>query len=161
VSLLPESPTRRRATVLAAIAVGAVLVAAVFSLAAKLERGRTMDELTALRDRLAGLRVRVDSCQTELAREETLFRRFDLRVDSLRTVVRDFESMDAAGVPEERYAEYLEAFGRYNDAVPQWEERADTLRVHEAFCRSLAERHNALADTLRRGAAEWEAEFGR
>jgi hypothetical protein len=145
---------------LAAVGVVAVLVAAGFSLSAKLDRRARMEELEEMRSDLATMRMTVDSCATELAREETAFRRFDSRVDSLLDRVRDFEELDTAGVPEERYQEYLAAFERYNDAVPSWEALADTLRAHEAECRGLVERHNVLADTLRRRAEAWEAEFG-
>ena len=157
---LPSNPARRVWLLVAAGTVVIVLVAAAFSLDAKLDRRRAMDRILAMRDSLGQLRLRVDSCQTSLAREETDFRRFDAEVDSLRREVRDFEAEDAAGVPEEMYDEYLAAFDRYNEAVPVWEALADTLRSHETDCRSLVERHNLLADTLRRRVEAWEAETG-
>jgi hypothetical protein len=150
-------PPARRLRVLALAGLVALLAFATFYLTVGLDRRREGRELLAMRDTLAALRVAADSCMSDLAGEETRFRRFDAHVDSLRGRVRDFESLHPEGVPRERYQEYMTAFDAYNEAVPAWEARADTLRAHEAFCRSLAERHNALADSLRSRWEAWEA----
>ncbi len=110
---------------------------------------RLVDEITMLRNQVYEARVSADSCRNELAYQETLFRRFDEVVDSLRQEVRAFEAMDARGVPEAQYEEYLTRFEGYNDSVQAWERRAAELRASEQICRGLVHDHNALADSLR------------
>jgi hypothetical protein len=63
--------------------------------------------------------------------------------------VTGFEDPDQGGVPGDEYGEYLATFDRYNDSVAVWESRADALRATEAYCRVLAEAHNALQDSIR------------
>lgn len=137
-------------------ALGVVILAGVVVVAARdlLERRRTVEEIRTLRDQVHAARVSADSCSNELAYQERLFRRFDVLVDSLRGNVRSFERLDARGVPEERYDEYLEQFEGYNDSVAAWRAKALDLRGTEAACRSFIERHNSLADSLRSRLAE-------
>lgn len=111
-------------------------------------------EFDALREELWSVRSQADSCRQALAWEEQEFLSFDAYVDSLHTQVRAFEDPDQGGVPGEEYPEYLDAFQRYNDSVVVWESRADSLQASEAFCRTLAESHNALQDSLRRRSTE-------
>lgn len=106
-------------------------------------------ELAPLRQELALFRAAADSCNDAYAVLEADFRRYEARVDSLREAVRDYESRDPDGVPGEAYPEYLETFDAYNDAVPEWEARTDSLATQRDRCRSLTERHNALADSAR------------
>jgi len=122
---------------------------AVLGVRAYQEERRLLEEITGLRDEVYRARVSADSCRNELAYEETLFRRFDEVVDSLRGEVRSYEALDERGVPEERYDEYLEQFEGYNDSVEEWERRAEGLRSTEQTCRALVTDHNALADSLR------------
>lgn len=107
------------------------------------------EELAPLRAELALFRVAADSCTTEYAALEEDFRRYEARLDSLRRAVREFESLDPNGVPGEEYPEYLEAFDAYNEAVPEWGARTDSLEAQHERCESLTEQHNALADSAR------------
>jgi len=109
----------------------------------------TRERVASLRDSLRASRAAADSCQRALSYEEALFRDYDERVDSLRNRVRHYESLDPEGVPADSYEVYLETFDRYNDAVPAWRERADTLQTRWAECRTLIEDHNELADSVR------------
>ncbi len=67
---------------------------------------------------------------------------------ALRERVADLETLEGPGVPGERYAEYLELFGAYNDSVQVWESLSEGLRAREARCRRLVQEHNALVDAL-------------
>lgn len=107
------------------------------------------EELAPLREELALFRAAADSCNAEYEALEEDFRRYEARLDSLKNAVREFESLDPNGVPGEEYPEYLEAFDAYNEAVPEWEERTDSLESRRARCESLTEQHNALADSAR------------
>jgi DNA mismatch repair ATPase MutS len=138
---------RRALLALVVMALATIVVAGAINL---VERQRTVREIRSLRDTLYASRVAADSCRWSLATQERRLQRFTAFVDSLRGEVRDFEAMDARGVPEERYDEYLEHFEAYNDSVSSWEARAETLRVNELGCRELVESHNALTDSLRR-----------
>lgn len=142
---LPAGPLPRAALLLAAAAV--VLLALLGGRRIVEHRGQ-VQELERLRSGLADLRADAEACQLAVRREEQSFARYRAEVDSLRREVREFEAMDERGVPAEAYEEYLEVFDDYNEAVPLWEERADTLRARELACRALVERHNALADSL-------------
>jgi hypothetical protein len=53
-------------------------------------------------------------------------------------------------VAAEGYDDYLATFDRYNATVAEWDEQAEDLREREGACRELVERHNLLADSLRR-----------
>ncbi len=118
------------------------------------ERRAVRRELETLRGELWSTRSMADSCRLSLAREEQEFRGFDAYIDSLHTRVRGFEDLDPGGVPGPEYPEYLALFDRYNDSVAVWQSRADSLRATEASCRSLAESHNTLQDSLRRRSSE-------
>lgn len=106
-------------------------------------------EARALRDSVRAKRMAVDSCRMVLSREEADFRAYDDRVDSLRGRVREYEDLHPEGVPADSFEAYMETFGRYNEAVPRWEARAESLRGRWRVCRSLASQHNALVDSLR------------
>lgn len=116
---------------------------------AALERRAEIGEIERARSRLAELRAGVENCQAAVERERQAFDRYAASVDSLRTEVRHFEALDERGVPAARYDEYLETFDRYNDAIPGWEARADSLTAHAEACRELTLHHNELADSLR------------
>jgi len=141
----------RRIQVVAAFG---VLVLGAFAVSRLLERRTTIREIRALRDGVYEARIAADSCRFSLAVEEGRLQRFSQLVDTLHTEVRDFEALDPRGVPEERYDAYLERFHAYNDAVAEWEARAERLRAHESECRSIIEAHNALSDSLRRRLVE-------
>jgi hypothetical protein len=105
--------------------------------------------LAPLQQELASFRAAADSCNTRYGIVEARFRAIDQTVDSLRQVVLRYESMDPAGVPGEEYAEYLQAFDAYNESIPVWEARADTVERLNGQCRLMTEGHNELADSLR------------
>jgi DNA repair ATPase RecN len=112
-------------------------------------RARGPDVADVLRDSLHVVRAAVDTCRVALDQETYRLEAFDERLDSLRGRVRELERIDPRGVPADSYAVYLEAFQTYNDSVPGWEQRADSLREQWQHCRDLTERHNAVADSLR------------
>lgn len=143
---LPASPVARAALLLAA---AAIVVLGYVGGGGFLERRAQAAELERLRDGLGRLRAASEECQIAVQREERAFEEYRAEVDSLRQEIRDFESLDDRGVPAEQYEEYLEAFDDYNESVPLWEERADSLRARSEACRALVERHNTLADSLR------------
>lgn len=116
------------------------------SLAARREALREIDRL---RQEMYVARVAADSCQNAVAYAEMAFQRFNARVDSVRGEVRDLEALDPRGVPEERYDEYMQLFDAYNDSVATWDDRVARLQGDEAACRTIIDRHNDLADTLR------------
>ena len=107
------------------------------------------EQLAPLQEELALFRAAADSCNTRYNVTEARFRAIDHRVDSLRAVVLRYEGLDPAGVPGEEYAEYLEAFDAYNETVPEWQSRADSVEAEFDRCRLLTEGHNELADSLR------------
>ncbi len=111
--------------------------------------------LAPLQQELASFRAAADSCNTRYGIVEARFRAIDQTVDSLRQVVLRYESMDPAGVPGEEYAEYLEAFDAYNESIPVWEARADTVERLNGQCRLMTEGHNELADSLRTQLVEY------
>lgn len=127
-----------------------VLISAGLAGGTILERNRQIREMKLLRQRLENARFSVDSCRVALAREEQAFLRFDRVVDSLRNRLEDYEDPSLGGVPQDEYEAYLQAFESYNDSIPVWQARADSLQASEAVCRSLVERHNALSDSIRR-----------
>lgn len=110
---------------------------------------RRVDPTATLRDTLHVLRSAADSCRSEIDESASRLQAFDARLDSLRSRVREYEAIDPRGVPADSYEVYLEAFDRYNESVPGWSERADTLRERWARCTDLTQTHNALADSLR------------
>lgn len=103
-----------------------------------------------LRNDLIRARALADSCAAALAEEEARFREYNARVDSLHDAVRGFEALHPAGVPADSYPRYLAAFDSYNVAVADWQARADSLQASWAACKEAVERHNALADSMRR-----------
>lgn len=142
----PSATTRRRLLVALAAVVGVVLV--VVSVQRILERRQEHARIEAMAERLGDLRESTERCRAQLAREEAAFQRYDRSLDSLRQRVDAYVSRDGR-VPDEEYDAYMEVFDRYNEAVPRWETRADSLRVTEVRCRERIELHNALADSLR------------
>jgi len=114
-----------------------------------LEERQVRREVETLREELRFARTRADSCTVALTWEEQDFLRLDVYVDSLHAQVRGFEDPAQGGVPGAEYEEYLSDFNRYNDSVAVWQNRADSLRNTEESCRTLAEIHNALQDSLR------------
>jgi hypothetical protein len=139
---------RARRLLLAAVVLAG---AALFALAAGMIRRQ--QAVLGVRDQLALLRTSVDSCQAALPAEASVFEAFGQRADSLRARVRALEAIDPRGVPADSYRVYLDALERYNRTVDGWEPRADSLRARWDRCRDLTERHNLLADSLRRLAA--------
>jgi uncharacterized protein YukE len=117
------------------------------------ERRALHAEMEQLRTDVALLRVESHACQSEVAWEEADFQAYHGQVDSLRQEVRDLESRDPRGVPAEHYDDYLEVFARYNRSIPDWRERAEALQSMWEACRDVTERHNELADSLRRRVA--------
>lgn len=111
---------------------------------------RPRDPLDPLADSIRALRAAADSCRTRIDEARARLERFDLQLDSLHTRLRTLEGIDPRGIPSDSYAAYLETFDRYNDSVPAWTARADSLRASWSRCRDLTALHNALADSLRR-----------
>lgn len=126
-----------------------VLISAGLAGGTVLERNRQIREMKVLRQRLQQTRFSVDSCRVALAQEEQAFLRFDRVVDSLRNRVEEYEDPSLGGVPQAEYQAYLQVFEAYNDSIPVWEARADSLQASEAVCRALVERHNLLSDSIR------------
>ena len=106
-------------------------------------------EVEGLRTRLAELRSGVGACRAALEREQSVFDRYRASVESLREDVREYETLDERGVPADQYEAYLETFDRYNESLPGWQARADSLQAHDDACRALTVRHNETADSLR------------
>lgn len=119
-----------------------------FGLDRMLERKRVRDQINRLRGDLVQARAAAERCQGSIANSELSLREFDTMLDSLRARVDSFETLDARGVPQRQYAEYLETFENYNDSVAAWEARARRLRAAEASCRTTIIEHNAISDTL-------------
>ncbi|MBR9988954.1 MAG: hypothetical protein KFH98_04315 [Gemmatimonadetes bacterium] len=102
-----------------------------------------------LRGTITALRMEADSCRSEVDGYAARLRAYDARLDSMRTRVRELEALDRRGVPIDSFRIYMEAFTAYNDSVATWPPREDSVRVLDARCRVIAERHNVLADSLR------------
>ena len=142
--MMAFNPRARRMLLAAGVLAGAALLVLVAGMI------RRQQAVLGVRDELALLRTAVDSCQTALPAEASAFEAYGQRADSLRARVRALEAIDPRGVPADSYRVYLDAFERYNRSVDGWEPRADSLRARWARCRDLTERHNLLADSLRR-----------
>ena len=112
------------------------------------------EQLRTLRSELARLRIAADSCSNALDREEMRLRDEDERLDSLKTVIDHYESLDPRGVPADSYETYLEAFNTYNESIPGRTEAGESLQAHWQQCRAIAEQHNVVADSARTLAAE-------
>lgn len=152
---LPSHPVARAALLLGVVAGIALGVVGVRGF---LERRSQITELERMRSGLGDLRAAAEECRIAVEREERDFEAYRSEVEELREAVRAYEALDERGVPEDRYEEYLETFERYNESVPEWEERADSLRAHSEACRALARRHNLLADSLRDFLADVDAD---
>lgn len=152
------SPVARYALMaVLALAVGTLTVTGLDRI---MERQQTADEINRLREELYRARVGSDRCRTSLTNSESALRALGLTIDSLRSRVDSFETMDGRGVPAARYDEYLELFDSYNDSVEVWDARERRLRAAEASCRATIEAHNALSDSLQRVLAEAGIEAG-
>ena len=131
----------------AALGAGAMIVVGSMRL---VERQQAAAEITHLREELYRARAGSDRCRSSLVNSESSLRLLGLTIDSLRSRVDSFETMDGRGVPAGRYGEYLEIFDSYNDSVEVWETRERRLRAAEASCRATIEEHNAFSDSLQR-----------
>ena len=112
------------------------------------------DRLVALRGVLTELRAAADSCQNALEREEEKLQAEDQRLDSLRSLIDYYESLDPRGVPADSYDVYIAIFNAYNAGVPLRTASAESLQAHWRDCRGIAEQHNLTADSARALAAE-------
>lgn len=130
------------------VLIATVVAAGVITLARHLGGNAEREAAMDLYAQLGDVRAAVDSCRSELTRNERRFHAFDRRVDSLRIAVRALES-GAGRVPADSYAAYLRRFEQYNAAVPLWRARADSLRDDWSACRDRVANHNVLADSLR------------
>jgi hypothetical protein len=113
------------------------------------DRQRTAAEVNRLRDELLRARVSSDRCRGSLETSQASLLDLGLTIDSLRTRVGSFQTLEGGGVPAERYDEYLAAFDGYNDSVTSWEGRERRLRTSEASCRETIQGHNAISDSLK------------
>jgi hypothetical protein len=111
---------------------------------------RARDPAALLADALGVLRAAAAACRSDLDVGTARLAVYDAQLDSLHGRVRAFEALDPRGVPADSYEVYLDAFHQYNDSAAGWSARADTLRARLASCRAVTERHNLLADSLRR-----------
>jgi hypothetical protein len=146
----------------ALIGVGAMaaLALAIAGASRILERQHTAAEINRLREDLYRARAAADRCRNSLVNSESSLRQLGLTIDSLRSRVDSFESLDSRGVPADRYEQYMESFDGYNDSVAVWEGRERNLRAAEGACRATIEEHNALSDTLQRVLGEAGIEAG-
>ena len=137
----------------ARISIGVVLVASTLTVlilgtSRVLDQQRTADEINRLRDGLYRARVASDRCRGSLTASESALQGLTSTIDSLRSRVDSFEALGDGRVPADRYDEYLDLFGSYNDSVASWEVRSERLRSAEAACRTVIEEHNALSDSI-------------
>ncbi|HSK17983.1 MAG TPA: hypothetical protein VK912_02510 [Longimicrobiales bacterium] len=102
-----------------------------------------------LRDTLATLRNRADSCRSEVDQRAADLREYGRRLDSMRARVRELEALDQRGVPVDSFRLYMSVFNAYNDSVAAWPPLEDSVRALDARCRVVAEQHNVFADSLR------------
>lgn len=130
--------------------VAGLMLLGVLSLHRMARPPRPPDVTAPLRDTVLVLRTAAEACRAELDEGAAGFETFDTRLDSLNERIRELEAMDPRGVPADSYRVYLEAFDQYNDSIPGWSARADTLRARWARCTEVTRSYNALADSLRR-----------
>jgi hypothetical protein len=126
---------------------------AVVAAAGILSVGRTLRQPTAvavLRDSLQVLRVAADSCRAVLDDGQAGLREHNALLDSMRGRVRELEAHDPRGVPVDSYAVYMDVFEAYRDSAAGWGARIEVLQDAREHCRIVTERHNLLADSLRR-----------
>ncbi len=115
------------------------------------------------RERMLEVRSALDRCMTQLDRWEQSFWSHERETTLLRSQIERFESLDPEGVPMDRYEEYLDVFEQYNEAIPIWEARADSVRAQHQRCGTLAERFNEKRDALERFMVRegiWDASEG-
>jgi hypothetical protein len=145
----PKFPSHKGARIALAIVALLVLIGGIDRGRAWLAHRARVFEIERLRVRVVDLRSDVESCRTALDRERNDFDRYRASVDSLRETIRVYESLDERGVPADRYEAYLETFRRYNQSLPGWRARADSLTAHDDICRDLTVEHNVVAESLR------------
>lgn len=112
------------------------------------------DRLEEMRASLVTLRTGADSCRAAVDDEERSFKAYDRDLDSLRTRIGGYESLDPRGVPADSFPAYIDLFQRYNRGVTLWEAASESLQAHWRACRAIAETHNAVADSARALAQE-------
>lgn len=110
--------------------------------------------LEALRGDLREARAAADSCRAALDREEASLLAGDARLDSLRTEIERYESLDPRGVPAAEYDAYIAAFDAYNASIPDRKNAAARLQANWVRCRAITETHNEMADSARDFAVE-------
>lgn len=120
----------------------------VLSAVRMVERRRLNDEVSRLRDELYRARVSADRCRSSLTTSESALSTLRVTIDSLKMRIDSFEALGSGRVPADRYDEYLEVFGAYNDSVGVWGVRSDRLRAAESACRDMIDHHNTLTDSI-------------
>lgn len=152
----------KRAVRYALMGIGGLILAGLTVTGANrlMERQQTVEEINRLRNELHRARVSSDRCRGSLQTSEASLRYLGLTIDSLRSLVDSFETLDGRGVPADQYPEYLEIFDSYNDSVASWEGRERRLRSAETACRSTIEEHNAITDSLQTVLTEAGIETG-
>lgn len=103
----------------------------------------------ALQDDLEALRAEVDACLATRGRMELRLQGLASETARLRQQVDSLEGLDPRGVPAEEYDRYLGLVDEYNEAIPEWERQAESLREFSPSCDSLVALHNTRADSLR------------
>jgi phage shock protein A len=103
-----------------------------------------------LQDEVEALHAEVDACLATRSGMELRLQSLVSETGRLREQVDSLEALDSRGVPAEQYEEYLGLVTRYNEALPEWERQAESLREFAPSCDSLVVLHNARADSLRR-----------
>jgi predicted nucleic acid-binding Zn-ribbon protein len=130
-----------------------ILIAVVAAAAGVLTLGRSLRHpgaLAEMRSTVAALRSAADSCRLSLDETHADLLQYNERLDSMRSRVRDLESLHPRGVPADSYSIYMGVFRRYNDSAGTWESRVQELQSELDACRGMAEAHNAAVDSLRR-----------
>lgn len=134
--------------IMAALVVGMAGVLGAVSVMGQMSESATRAEAEGLRDEVRGVRSELEVCLDDLDRIERAFRSHERSTQWLRERVESFETMDARGVPSDRYDEYLATFDRYNESLPEWERLGAAVQQLSGKCRLLAEEHNQRADSL-------------
>ncbi|HSJ06085.1 MAG TPA: hypothetical protein VK936_05240 [Longimicrobiales bacterium] len=137
----------RRTILWIAFAVAVVAGAGILSVGRTLRQPRAVE---VLRDSLQAVRSAADSCRTVLDDGQAGLREHNALLDSMRDRVRELESYDPRGVPVDSYAVYMDVFEAYRDSAAGWDARIEVLQDARERCRLVTERHNLLADSLRR-----------
>jgi len=115
----------------------------------------------AMRSDLLLARQAAESCSLSLENEQSAFDAYVVRVDGMRSRIRELEALDERGVPGARYPEYLAVVDSFNRVLPDWEQAADSLRAHRDICEQIVRNHNVMADSARDLAREADLLDGR